>query len=71
MSFGSEISLGLVLLGLYVVGFFPLWKLSKIAPGSKLLKNWLGLEYAMLVHIALLLSGAAVTLDAFVHAQAG
>lgn len=67
MSFGSEVSLGLVLLAVYALTTWPLWKIAKASYGSRLMKNYLGLEYLMLLHIAILLTGIALTLDAFLH----
>jgi hypothetical protein len=67
MSFGSEVTLGVALLAIYAVATWPLWKIAKASHGSRLMKNYLGLEYLMLAHIATLLVGVALVLDAFLH----
>jgi hypothetical protein len=67
MSFGSEVSLGFVLVAIYVAAAWPLWKIAKLSYGSRLMKNYLGLEFLMLAHIATLLIGIALALDAIFH----
>lgn len=58
-----ESSLGLVLLAVYAATAWPLYRLVRAVERPAWLRAELNVEYLLLLHIALLLTGLAATAD--------
>ena len=61
-----ETAAGLALLAVYLATFVPLLRLLRSPRRPAWLRRELNVEYVLLAHIALLLAGGALTIDALV-----